>query len=177
MSVNKTISVKNIDIGGDHSKALENKDVLWNVGDRMCTKGPTKDREKSFFHTNYGGTDLMISLVIDQGHNVVIFEHNDSYELEPPPTSIYLNENKFLLFHYWSGTADQSCNFLHMNEVENRFIASKLEYNYDSNNMIEVPDEKIMVHSSPIESFTWIYTCKGFHQFMKDRLVDAYPSL
>ena len=106
-----TLTVKNVDIGGMETAAIKNQDILWSVGDRICENGPTMDREKSFFFTNYGSSHLM-SMVIDQGHNTVIYQpglkHNASY----------LPENEFVMFHYWSGSANQSCPYLDIFDVE-----------------------------------------------------------
>ncbi len=179
MAVNKTVSVKNIDIGGHQLIALENKDIIWKVGDRVCTQGATSDREKSFFFTDYGGTDLTTSIIIDQGHNIVIYENNHN-NTKSQQHAVYLNENLFLLYHYWSGTADNSCSFVNIDVLEKKLIVSKLDDNGNTNDKLEISElseELLASNLSPIPTPTWIHTCQSFHKFMRHTLIDSYPTL
>ena len=159
-----TLTVKNVDIGGMESAALENQDILWSIGDRICENGPTMDREKSFFYTNYRSSHFM-SLIIDQGHNTVI------YQPESRHSASYLPDNEFVMFHFWSGSADQSCRYVDIFNVERNIFLSSLgtnvmEAEYDH----EETKGKILEHNAAVETFTWLHTSMGLHAFFRDRL-------
>ena len=101
----RSVSMANVDVGGDQRAALLNSKMIIEAGDRECKWGVSKDREKTIFYVNFGNES---PLIIDQGHNVVLGR----------TPAIAADSSRLRMHHYWSPSADQSCPYVALRTTE-----------------------------------------------------------
>ena len=143
MMANASMSIKNIDVGGQHQDALSGKSLILGAADRVCAKGVTEDREKTFFFTNQG--NLSVFPIVDQGHNIVIGS-SQSLPRAAHPDVVRLH-------HHWSPTADRGCPYVDFDAIEALLKSHDPGEDFSDN------------------SFTWVHTSpRSLHPLLADML-------
>jgi len=143
LMANTSMSIKNIDVGGQHKDALSGKLLILEAADRVCVNGVTEDREKTFFFTNHG--KLSVFPIVDQGHNIVIGSSQSLPRAAHPDT--------LRLHHHWSPTADRGCPYVDFNAIESMVKSGELGEDFGDT------------------SFTWVHTSlRSLHPLLADML-------